>query len=106
MTGYLPPAFILQDPVWNPGRSKQRWLPISSAGIDQPEPLGPNSLHAGNVAAVRDLLAAIEGDRYPECNVFEARITVEMIAAVFESQRQGRPVPLPLENRENPLEKL
>lgn len=106
LTGYLPPAFILQDPTWNPGRSSKRWLPISSAGIDKPEPLGANSLHAGNVAAVRDLLAAIEEDRYPECNIFEARTTIEMIAAVFESQRHGKPVTLPLENRENPLEKL
>jgi predicted dehydrogenase len=106
LTGYLPPAYILQDPTWSPGRSGKRWLPISSAGIDQPEPLGANSLDAGNVAAVRDLIAAIEGDRYPECNIFEARTTIEMISAVFESHRQGKPVNIPLENRENPLEKL
>jgi predicted dehydrogenase len=105
-TGYLPPAFILQDASWNPGRSGKKWLPISSAGIDQPEPLGQNSLHAGNIAAVKDLIAAIEEDRYPECNMFEARTTIEMIAAVFESQRQGKPVTIPLENRENPLTML
>lgn len=106
LTGYLPPAYYLPDPMWSPGRSGKRWLPISSAGVNEPEPLGPDSLHAGNVAAVRDLIAAIEEDRYPECNVFEGRTTIEMIAAVFESQRQGAPVKLPLENRENPLEKL
>jgi predicted dehydrogenase len=106
LTGYLPAAYILQDSAWSPGRTGKRWLPISSAGIDKPEPLGPNSLDAGNVAAVKDLMAAIEEDRYPECNIFEARTTIEMISAVFESQRQGRPVAIPLENRENPLEKL
>jgi predicted dehydrogenase len=106
LTGYLPAAYILQDPAWSPGRTGKRWLPISSAGIDKPEPLGPNSLDAGNVAAVKDLMAAIEEDRYPECNIFEARTTIEMISAVFESHRQGRPVSIPLENRENPLEKL
>jgi predicted dehydrogenase len=105
-TGYLPPAYILQDPTWSPGRSGKRWLPISSAGVDQPEPKGANSLHAGNVAAVQDLIAAIEEDRYPECNIFEARTTIEMIAAVFESHRQGKPVSVPLENRQNPLEQL
>jgi predicted dehydrogenase len=106
LTGYLPPAYILQDATWSPGRSGKRWLPITSAGIDQPEPLGANSLDAGNVAAVRDLIAAIEEDRYPECNIFEARTTIEMIAGVFESHRQGKPVDVPLQNRENPLEKL
>jgi predicted dehydrogenase len=106
LTGYLPPAYILQDPAWSPGRSGKRWLPITSAGIDQPEPLGANSLDAGNVAAVRDLIASIEGDRYPECSVFEGRTTIEMIAGVFESHRQGKPVQVPLENRDNPLEKL
>lgn len=30
-------------------------------------------------------------------------LTVEMIAGVFESQRRGRAVSLPLENRKNPL---
>jgi hypothetical protein len=35
--------------------------------------------------------------------MYEARMTVEMIAAVFESQRQGRPVPIPLKTRVNPL---
>jgi hypothetical protein len=31
---------------------------------------------------------------------------VEMIAAVFESHRQGMPVAMPLENRKNPLSLL
>ncbi|MBW3598118.1 MAG: Gfo/Idh/MocA family oxidoreductase [Planctomycetes bacterium] len=103
LTGYLPPAYYLPDPMWSPGRSGKRWLPISSAGIDQPEPLGGNSLHAGNVAAVRDLLAAIEEDRYPECSALEGRTTVEMISAVFHSHRQGGPVEFPLKNRDNAL---
>jgi len=36
-------------------------------------------------------------------NIYEARTTVEMIAGVFESQRRGRPLPLPVDNRRNPL---
>jgi hypothetical protein len=50
------------------------------------------------------LIAAIQEDRQPECNVYEARNTVEMIAAVFESHMQGRPVNMPLQKRSNPLE--
>ena len=67
-------------------------------------PLKDGGLHGGNLLAVKDLLAAIEEDRQPECNVYEARWTIEMIAGVFESHHQGgKPVKLPLENRENPL---
>lgn len=104
LTGYLPPVHILQDPDWSPGRSRKNWLPVSSEGIGKEELLRDGGLHAGNVAACRDLLDAIREDRYPECNVYEARTTVAMIAAVFESHRLKRPVSFPLENRNNPLE--
>ena len=103
LTGYVPDVFILNDPSWSPGRSKKNWQAISSEGVGKPEPLGRNGLHAGNIAACRDLLSAIEEDRLPECNHYEARATVEMIAAVFESHRQTKPVSLPLSNRANPL---
>lgn len=106
LTGHLPGVYILQDPNWSPARSGKNWQPVSTAGIGQPEPLSDGGLHGGNILACRDLIAAIEQDRYPECNVFEARMTVEMIAAVFDSHRQGGPVNLPLKNRENPLSLL
>ncbi|MEQ8789095.1 MAG: Gfo/Idh/MocA family oxidoreductase [Pirellulaceae bacterium] len=102
-TGFLPPVNYLGDPSWSPGRSGKKWIPVSSAGIGEPEPLDASGHTAGNLAACRDLIAAIEEDRLPECSMYEARTTVEMIAAVFESQRQGRPVAVPLKNRENPL---
>jgi len=102
-TGYLPDAFLLADPLWSPGRSGKRWLPISSAGVDQPEPLTDGGLGAGNVLAVNDLIDAVQQDRQPEANIYEGLVATQMIAAVFESQRQGKPVSLPLENRENPL---
>ena len=35
--------------------------------------------------------------------MYEARMAVEMIASVFESHRTGCIVPMPLENRQNPL---
>jgi predicted dehydrogenase len=103
LTGYLPQVFFLADPYWSPGRSGKSWQPVSSAGVGKPEPLSDGSPTAGNVAACKDLIAAIEEDRLPECNVYEARTTIEMIAGVFESQRTGGPVPIPLKNRENPL---
>ena len=54
----------------------------------------------------RELISAIENDRQPECNIYEARVTIEMISAVFESHRQNAPVTFPLKTRENPLSLL
>jgi len=103
LTGYLPQVYFLPDPSWSPGRTGKKWLPVSSAGVGKPEPLKDLNHAAGNVMACTDLLQAIEEDRLPECNEYEARTTVEMIAAVFESHRAGGPVTIPLENRANPL---
>jgi predicted dehydrogenase len=105
-TGHLPPWHYLPDPLWAPGRSGKAWVPITSAGPGVAEPLKDEGLHGGNLLAVKDLLAAIAEDRQPECNVYEARWTIEMISGVFESHRQQKPVKLPLENRKNPLSLL
>ena len=52
---------------------------------------------------ILDLLEAIQDGREPKCGMLEGRGVVEMIAACFESHRQGQPVEMPLENRKNPL---
>ena len=106
VTGHLPKVSYLPDPMWSPGRSGAQWVPVSSAGPGKPEPLKEGGLNAGNILAVQDLIAAIEQDRLPECNIYEARMTIEMIASVFESQRVGGPVKLPLKTRANPLSLL
>ena len=105
VTGYLPAVSFLPDPMWSPGRSGAKWIPVSSAGPGQEEPL-PNDRHMGNVLACRDLISAIEDDRQPECSIFEGRTTIEMIAAVFESHRLRGPAAMPLKNRKNPLSML
>ncbi len=102
-TGYLPSAYLLQDPLWSPGQSGKSWIPVSSAGVGEPEPLADGGLASGNLLACQDLLDAIENDRHPEANMYEARMTVEAIASVFESHRQGKPVSIPLATRDNPL---
>jgi hypothetical protein len=56
--------------------------------------------------AVRDLIEAVEKDRDPAASMYEARTATEMIVAVFESHRVGRPVTLPLAVRQNPLANL
>lgn len=103
LTGYLPAVFLLEEPTWSPGRGKGHWRPVSSAGVDVPEPYPDLGLLGGNIEACRDLLDAIEEDRLPEANVYEARNSVAMIAAVFESQRTGGSVSFPLKTRKNPL---
>ena len=104
-TGHPSPCHLLQDSSWSPGRSGKSWVPITSAGVGQPEPLDNSGLHGGNVLAVNDLIDCIHSpDRQPRCSMYDARWTVEMIAGVFESHRHGgAPVSLPLESRVNPL---
>ena len=105
-TGHLPDIRFLPDSSWSPGRTGKRWIAVTSAGVGKPETLPNDGLHGGNVRAVKDLLDAIEHDRQPVSNIYEARTATEMIVAVFESQRLGGPVTLPLENRANPLTML
>jgi predicted dehydrogenase len=106
LTGHMPEVKILQDAAWSPGRSGKAWQDVSSAGIGKPEPTPDGGLGAGNILAVRDLIAAVEEDREPLCSVSQARAGIEMIVAAFESQRQQGRVPMPLENRKNPLTML
>jgi hypothetical protein len=102
-TGHLPDMGYLPESSWVSGRTKTAWIPISSAGVGKPEPLENRRLEGGNVLAVKDLIAAIEEDRQPLCNIYEARTATEMIVAVFASQRSGGPATFPLAQRQNPL---
>jgi predicted dehydrogenase len=104
-TGYLPSVKYLADPSWSPGQSGAKWEAVSSAGLGKKEPLVDDK-NAGNRAAVLELLKAIRENRQPEGSIYDARAAVEMVAAVFESQRVGGPVALPLKTRENPLSLL
>lgn len=105
-SGYLSPAWILRDSSWSPGRTGAAWETITSAGIGKPEPRQDGSYQGGHIAAIRDLMEAVEQERETMCSVEDCRGIVEMIAAVFESHRQGKPVALPLETRQNPLSLL
>jgi predicted dehydrogenase len=102
-SGYMAPAYILRDSSWSPGRSGKSWEPISSAGIGKPEPRKDGNYQGGHVAAIKDLIESIEQQRSTRCGAEDSRAIVQMIAAVFESQRLGGPVALPLTTRVNPL---
>lgn len=106
-TGYLPGAYILLDPAWSPCRTKSRWQNVSTNGVGKPETMTETVKgQQGNIAAITDLIAAVEQDRQPAADIQSARVATEMIVAVFESHRLGKPVSWPLENRQNPLEMM
>ncbi|MBL8830003.1 MAG: Gfo/Idh/MocA family oxidoreductase [Planctomycetaceae bacterium] len=105
LTGHIPSTKFSPDPSWA-GRGGKPWQELTTAGLGAVEPIKDGGLHGGNVLAVQDLLKAIEENREPRGGVYEARGATEMIVAIFESQRQGKPVSLPLANRKNPLTML
>lgn len=102
-TGYLTKAAILRDSSWSPGRSGKSWEPITSAGIGKPENRTDGNYEGGHIAAINDLLDSIEHDRITKCSPEDAKSIIEMISAVFESQRIGGPIDLPMKTRVNPL---
>lgn len=105
-SGYANPAFLMSDPTWGLADGSDKWRPISSNGIDQPETIKAAGYTGGNPAAAFDLIESIEQDRHPKCSMYEARGAIEMVLAVFESHRIGGPVSLPLAATENPLNQL
>ena len=56
-----------------------------------------------HIAAISDLIHAIETESETKCSVEDCRGVVQMTAAIYESQRVGGPVALPLKTRRNPL---
>lgn len=103
-----PLAHLVPGSPFRPTDQPRPWIPISSAGAGKPEPQEDVADLVGHhVLAARDLIAAIREDRPPLCSGTDGAVTVEMICAVFESHRLGsQAVPLPLERRDHPLERL
>lgn len=105
-SGYANPAWLLKGSAWGANGSAAKWEPITSAGLNQPEPITVSGYEGGNPAAARDLISAIEQDRPPLCSMTEARGAIEMVLAVFESHRLGGPAAMPLTATVNPLSEL
>ena len=58
-----------------------------------------------NRYAAWDLIRSIEEDRLPVSNMYNARLALEMIYAVYASQLSGGVIRFPLTDREHPLER-
>lgn len=102
-----PLAAILPGSPFDPDFSAPRqWIPVSSNGIGAPE----THPHAGQPLALHhvsgtDLLNSLTENRPPLCDVHQGCSTVEAVCGVFESHRRGGlSTPLPLENRQHPLQ--
>ena len=93
---------------FEPTSEPRAWVPLSTAGVGKPEPImGLDKRLAAHLVSGRDLLAALQENREPLCNLREAATTIEMISAVFESHRTGgQRVTLPLKVRQNPMRML
>jgi predicted dehydrogenase len=104
--GTMPAVKCLPSGGWNLGRNEPKWQDVSTAGIGKPEPLTDAKYRSRHYLAIADLFEAIENDRPPKCSAAAARDVMQMIFAVFESQRVGGPVELPLTNRKHPLTML
>lgn len=103
-----PVAHLVPGNPFEPTREPRPWIPITTAGIDKPEPLPDKTAAVRNhVAAVRDLIAAVDEKRPPLCDALAGRTSVEMVCGVFESHlRNGEDVTFPLQLRDNALSRL
>ena len=105
-TGAVPEIWFVQDPSWQPGRTKAKWKRISSNGVDKDETLSNSGHHFGNRLIALDLIKAIETNTQPKGSIHDGRAALEMILATYESHRLKRNVQLPLKNRKHPLTML
>jgi predicted dehydrogenase len=105
-SGYARPSHLMNGATWGAFGSEGKWRPISSAGLDQPEPITAIDYAGANPVAARDLIEAIEKDRPPLCSMIDARGAIEMVMAVFESHVLGGPAAMPLACSDNPLSRL
>ena len=66
---------------------------------------GPIFIEAGRYA-VWDLMQAIQEDRQPITNIYDARAALEMIYGVYASHLSNSLINFPLKDRKHPLEKF
>ena len=103
-----PLAYLLPGSPFRPVAASKAWIPITTAGIGNPEPIKDiRNLVGGHHGPVLDLIAAINERREPLCSDKDGRTVLEMTMAIFESHRNGGArIGLPLKDRSNPLTRL
>jgi predicted dehydrogenase len=92
--GMDPPIWTLRSNTWSPEKVSWERLPSVANVTGQ---------SAANARLVADLMEAIEQDRQPLSSGYNGRWSLEMILAVYHSQRSGARAALPLKERRHPL---
>jgi len=103
-----PVAWLYPGNPFDPASRERKRIPITSAGPGKPEknPEAIASVH-NHVAAIKDLIAAVDQNRPPLCDARQGATAVEMTCSVFASHFQkGSHVSFPLAERDNPLKGL
>jgi predicted dehydrogenase len=100
-----PLVHLVPGNPFQPTTEPRPWIPISSAGVGEPEPIADLKQRvAAHEMAARDLLGAIQEDRPPLSSAEDGRAIVEMVHAAFASHvAGGARVTLPLASREHGL---
>lgn len=100
-----PLAHLLPVSPFRPVPEPRAWVPITTAGVGKPEPIGNiRTLVGGHHGPVLDLIAAIDEKRDPLCSGQDGRTVLEMTMAIFESHRKnGAKIGMTLVDRSNPL---
>ena len=97
--------YLVPGSPFKPANEPRPWIPITTAGPGQPEPLTDISQNVmGHLAGARDLIAAVREDKKPVVSAEDGRLIIEMIFAVFQSHiKNGARVTFPIEGKTNPL---
>lgn len=100
-----PLAHLVPGNPFQPTKVPRPWVPITTAGAGEPEPIADLGKQVmSHASGARDLIAAIQENRQPLCSGVDGRVTVEMITAALASHvRHGERVALPLPGVDNPL---
>jgi predicted dehydrogenase len=100
-----PLAHLRRGHPYDPRHAATRWLPITTAGVDQREPMADIATPLmSHQLAGDDLVESLRDERAPLCDAHAGAAIVEMTCAVFESHcRGGAVVTLPLDHRDHPL---
>lgn len=102
-----PLAHLVPGNPFLPTDQPRPWIPITSAGIGEPEPVADMKVQIEQHRyAARDLLAAIDEQRPPLSSELDGRAIVDMTHAALASHVQnGARITLPLADRHHAFDK-
>ena len=89
--------------IWTHDKPPGEWTPIEVTE-DELNQNGLGRWLCGRM--ITELIRCIEGSGEHPSSGYQGRAALELIMAIYESQRQGRKVSLPLASREHPLKNL